>query len=71
MKKYPDEDSPWFLASVLNNIIINAAGEWHDRELGFSDRPTICAAVETMKRNQYSLRALVLTIATSELFTTK
>ena len=56
-----------FLTALANQLATYALG----RELGFSDRPTIRAAVETMKRNQTTLRSLLLTIATSELFTTK
>lgn len=56
-----------FLTALANQLTTYALG----RELGFSDRPSIRAAVETMKRNQYTLRALLLTVATSELFTTK
>ena len=56
-----------FLTALANQFATYALG----RELGFSDRPTIRAAVETMKRNRTTLRSLLLTIATSELFTTK
>ena len=56
-----------FLTALANQLTTYALG----RELGFSDRPTIRAAVETMKRNRYTVRSLLLTIATSELFTTK
>jgi len=41
------------------------------RELGFVDRPRVATAVESMKRNKYTLRSLVQAIVASEPFTTK
>ena len=41
------------------------------RQLGFSDRPMVRAAAQAMKKNGYTLRALVQAIAASEAFSTK
>ena len=41
------------------------------RELGVADQPQIKAAVESTKRNKYTLRSLVAFIVTSESFGTK
>ena len=56
-----------FLTALANQLATYALG----RELGFSDRPTIRAAVTAMKAHRTTLRTLLQTIATSELFTTK
>ena len=56
-----------FLTALASQITTYALG----RELGFSDRPAVRSFVDTMKRNRYTLRSLVLNITTSELFTTK
>ncbi|MHA3774139.1 DUF1592 domain-containing protein [Verrucomicrobiota bacterium sgz303538] len=41
------------------------------RELGFSDRPRVAAAVDEMKRKRYTLRSLLQAIVASEPFSTK
>jgi hypothetical protein len=56
-----------FLNALASQLYTYGLG----RELGFSDRPTVRTSVEAMKRNKYMLRALLLTIVQSELFTTK
>ena len=56
-----------FLNALASQLFTYGLG----RELGFSDRATIRASVEAMKRNKYTLRALLLTIIQSDLFTTK
>jgi len=56
-----------FLTTLASQLYTYGLG----RELGFSDRPTVRASVEAMKRNKYMLRALLLTIVQSGLFTTK
>ncbi len=56
-----------FLNALSSQLYTYALG----RELGFSDRPAVRASVEAMKRNRYLLRALLITIVQSDLFTTK
>ena len=56
-----------FLTALASQLYTYGLG----RELGFSDRPAVRASVEAMKRNKYMLRALLLTIVQSDLFTTK
>jgi len=56
-----------FLNALASQLYTYGLG----RELGFSDRPAVRASVEAMKRNKYMLRALLLTIVQSDLFTTK
>lgn len=56
-----------FLNTLASQLYTYALG----RELGFSDRPTVRAAVTEMKANNYSLRTLIRTIVESKLFTTK
>ena len=56
-----------FLTALASQLTTYALG----RELGFSDRPAVRSSVETMKRNKYMLRSLLLTIVQSESFTTK
>jgi mono/diheme cytochrome c family protein len=56
-----------FLTSLASQLYTYGLG----RQLGFSDRPAVRASVEAMKRNRYLLRALLLTIVQSDLFTTK
>lgn len=56
-----------FLNALASQVYTYALG----RELGFSDRPPVRASVEAMKRNKYTLRALLLTVAQSGQFLTK
>ena len=56
-----------FLTALASQLYTYGLG----RELGFSDRPAVRASVVAMKRNRYLLRALLLTIVQSDLFTTK
>lgn len=56
-----------FLTALASQLTTYALG----RELGFSDRPAIRSFVDKMKRERYTLRALVAAIATSDSFTTK
>ena len=56
-----------FLTALASQLYTYGLG----RELGFSDRPAVKASVEAMKRHKYLLRALLLTIVQSDLFTTK
>jgi len=56
-----------FLNSLATQLTTYALG----RELGFSDRPAIRSFVEQMKREKYTLPALITAIVTSEAFTTK
>jgi len=56
-----------FLTALANQLTTYALG----RELGFSDRSTMRAAVNAMKRDGYTIRSLLLSITASELFTTK
>ncbi len=56
-----------FLTALANQLTTYALG----RELGFSDRSTVRAAVNAMKRDGYTIRSLLLSITASELFTTK
>ena len=53
-----------FLNCLAEKMFIYALG----RELGFSDKPSVEAAVKHMKGNGYSLRALLKHIVGSELF---
>ncbi len=41
------------------------------RELGFSDRPMVAAAVDAMKKSRHTLRSLVQAVVASESFDTK
>jgi hypothetical protein len=56
-----------FLTTLASQLYTYGLG----RQLGFSDRPAVRASVGEMKRNGYRLRALVLSIVQSDLFTTK
>ena len=56
-----------FLTSLANQLTTYALG----RELGFSDRPAVRGFVEQMKREKYTLKALIAAIVSSEAFTTK
>ena len=56
-----------FLTALANQVTTYALG----RELGFSDRPTVRAAVTAMKRDGYSMRSLLRSIVQSDLFTAK
>ena len=56
-----------FLTALANQLTTYALG----RELGFSDRPTVRAAVAAMKKDRYSMRSLIQAIVQSDLFTTK
>jgi hypothetical protein len=56
-----------FLTALANQITTYALG----RELGFSDRPAVRAAVSAMKEGGYSMRSLLHAVTASELFTTK
>jgi hypothetical protein len=56
-----------FLTALSTQLYTYGLG----RELGFSDRAAINASVAAVKRNRYLLRALLLTIVQSDLFTTK
>ncbi|MCW1925025.1 DUF1592 domain-containing protein [Luteolibacter arcticus] len=56
-----------FLNSLASQLYTYALG----RELGFSDRPTVKSSVTAMKRDGHRLRALLLDIVQSDLFTTK
>ncbi|EMI20005.1 secreted protein containing DUF1592 [Rhodopirellula maiorica SM1] len=56
-----------FLSGLASKLTTYALG----RELGFSDRDTVRDFVATMKRNQYTLRSLIVAIVQSEAFKTK
>ena len=56
-----------FLNALASQLTTYALG----RELGFSDRPAVRNFVQQTKTDHYSLSALISSIATSELFTTK
>jgi hypothetical protein len=56
-----------FLTALSSQLYTYGLG----RELGFSDRAAVRASVAAVKKNRYLLRALLLTIVQSDLFTTK
>lgn len=56
-----------FFNGLASKLFTYALG----RELGFSDRPRVAAAVDEMKRKRYTLRSLVQAIVASEPFSTK
>lgn len=56
-----------FLSGLASKLTTYALG----RELGFSDRDDVRDFVATMKRNQYTLRSLIVAIVQSETFKTK
>lgn len=56
-----------FLGALSSKMLTYACG----REMGLADQPTIRAAVEHMKQNQYTVRSLVKFIINSEAFTTR
>ena len=56
-----------FLKNLAGKLLTYALG----RELGVADQPTIKAAVEHTKKNDYSMRSMLQFIVTSEVFGTK
>ncbi len=56
-----------FLKSLAGKMLTYALG----RELGVADQPFIDEAVAAMKANDYTIRALIHYIATSQPFLTK
>lgn len=56
-----------FLSALTSRMMTYALG----RELGLADQPTVAAAVDSMRQQNYTLRSLIQFIAHSEAFTTK
>jgi hypothetical protein len=56
-----------FLSCLSSKLLTYALG----RELGLSDQPNVKAAVDALKRNQYTIRSLIHFIVESEPFASK